>query len=173
MLEVRVLIGEAYASEGNDPPFPYFFEVVKDHHLAIRTDYVDHLLDLLTSVLLSHAFQDEGEVIVCQNTVFVYVDHLERLANFLIRVQLTVYLVACGFGGVGILMRYAFLLFLTGRFRLRGTWKVGQSVLRSVDFDGIEDLLLALGLIHEALMRHDTRDARKRLEILKVIPGHM
>lgn len=56
LFEVCVLIWESNASEGNDPSFSYFFEVVKDYDLAIRTDDVDHFLDLLTSVFLSHAF---------------------------------------------------------------------------------------------------------------------
>lgn len=56
-------------------------------------------------------------------------------------------------------MRYAFLLFLTRGLSLRRTREVGLAVLWSVDFDGVEDLLLAFWFIHEALVRHDTRDA--------------
>lgn len=110
-------------------------------------------------MLLAHAFQEERDVVIGQHPILVDVDHLEGFTDLLIGVQLTVDLVACRLGSVGVLMRYAFLLFLAGGLRLRWTREVGLAVLWSVDFDGVEDLLFAFRLIHEALMRHDTRDA--------------
>ena len=155
LLEVRVLIGKPNPREGNDPAFPYFFEIVQHDYLAIRADDVDHFLHLLTGVLLAHAFQEERDVVIGQNPVFIDVDHLEGLSDLLVRVQLTVDLVSRCLMRVWVLVGDAFLLFLTRGLALLWAWDVGLAVLRGVDFDGVEDLLLAFGLVHEALMRND------------------
>lgn len=61
--------------------------------------------------------------------------------------------------GVWILMRDALLLLLSPGLSFRCTWNAWLAVLRSVYFDGVEDLLLTLELVHEALMRTDAGDA--------------
>lgn len=56
---------------------------------------------------------------------------------------------------VWILVRDTLLFFLGPGLSFWWAWDVGLSVLRSVYFDGVEDFLLALELIYEALMWPD------------------
>lgn len=85
-----IRLWRVHASEGHKLPLGYFLEIFGKHAFRVIADDVDHFMHFFGGELLIHAAHEEGEVIEGEHAIFIDVDHLEGLSDFLLRVEVAV-----------------------------------------------------------------------------------